>query len=46
MKGAQHVALMVEKNSTYRILVGKLEKKRPLGRPGQRWKYNIKVDIR
>jgi len=29
----------------YRVLVGKLEGKRPLGRHGHRWDVNIKVDI-
>ena len=29
----------------YRILVGKPEKKRPLGRPRRRWEYNIKMDL-
>jgi hypothetical protein len=34
-----------EKN-TYRILVGKPEGKRPLGRPRRRWMDNIKIDLR
>ena len=29
----------------YRVLVGKLEGKRPFGRPRRRWEYNIKVDL-
>ena len=29
----------------YRILVGKLEVKRPLGRPKPRWDYNIKINL-
>ena len=29
----------------YSVLVGKLEGKRPLGRPRRRWKDNIKVDL-
>ena len=29
----------------YRLLVGKPERERPLGRPGRRWKDNIKVDL-
>jgi hypothetical protein len=37
---------MGEKRSAYRILVGKPEGKRPLGRPGRRWVYNIKMDLR
>jgi hypothetical protein len=29
----------------YRVLVGKPEKKRPLGRPRRRWEDNIKMDL-
>jgi hypothetical protein len=29
----------------YRLLVGKPERKRPLGRPRRRWVYNIKMDL-
>jgi hypothetical protein len=36
---------MVMKN-TYKILVGKPEGKRPLGRPRRRWVDNIKMDLR
>jgi hypothetical protein len=36
----------VEKRNTHRILVGKPEGKRPLGRPRCRWVGNIKMDIR
>jgi hypothetical protein len=35
-----------EKRNLYRILVGKPEGKRPLGRPRYRWEDNIKVDLR
>jgi hypothetical protein len=35
-----------EKNNVYRILVGKLEGKRPLGGPRRRWVDNIKIDVR
>jgi hypothetical protein len=35
-----------EKRNTYRILVGKPEGKRPLGRPRRRWMNNIKMDLR
>jgi hypothetical protein len=35
-----------EKRNAYRILVGKLERKRPLGRPRSRWKDNIRKDLR
>jgi hypothetical protein len=36
---------MREKRITYRILVGKPEGKRPLGRPRHRWMDNIKMDF-
>jgi hypothetical protein len=36
----------VEKTNAYRILVGKPEGKRPLGRPRSRWVDNIKMDLR
>jgi hypothetical protein len=45
LKWAGHVARMGEKNA-YRILVGKPEGKRPLGRPRRRWVDNIKMDLR
>jgi hypothetical protein len=32
--------------SMYRILVGKSEEKRPLGRPGRRWVDNVKMDLK
>jgi hypothetical protein len=35
-----------EKRNAYRRLVGKLEGKRPLGRPRRRWVDNIKIDYR
>jgi transposase len=37
---------MGEKRYAYRILVGKTERKRPLGRPRRRWVVNIKMDLR
>jgi hypothetical protein len=37
---------MVEKRNAYRILVGKPEGRRPLGRPRRRWMNNIKIDLR
>jgi hypothetical protein len=41
-----HVARMEEMRNAYRILVGKPEGKRLLGRPWRRWKYNIRKDLR
>ena len=42
MKWAGHVARMVEDIGVHRVLVGKPEGKRPLGRPRRRWEDNIK----
>jgi hypothetical protein len=36
---------MVEKRNVYRLLVGKPEGKRPLGRPRHKWIDNIKMDL-
>jgi hypothetical protein len=36
----------VEKRYAYRILLGKLKGKRPLGRPRHTWEDNIKMDLR
>jgi hypothetical protein len=46
MRWAGHVARMGEKRNAYRILVGKPEGNRPLGRPRRRWVDNIKMDLR
>jgi hypothetical protein len=46
MRWAGHVARMGEKRNIYRILVGKPEGKRPLGRRRHRWVENIKIDLR
>jgi hypothetical protein len=45
MRWAGHVAGMEEKRNLYRLLVGKPEGKRPLGRPIRRWIDNIKMDL-
>ena len=42
---AGHVARMGEERVTYRVLVGKPEGKRPLGRPRRRWVDNIRMDL-
>jgi hypothetical protein len=36
---------MGERRGVYRGLVGKPERKRPLGRPRRRWEYNIRMDL-
>ena len=46
MRWAGHVALMAEARGVHRVLVGKPEGKRPLGRPGRRWEDNIKMDLK
>ena len=45
MRWAGHVARMGEEMGAYRVLVGKLEGKSPLGRPRRRWVDNIKMDL-
>ena len=44
MRWAGHVARMGEGSGVYRVLVGKPEGKRPLGRPSHRWEDNIRMD--
>jgi hypothetical protein len=46
MRWAGHVACMGEGRSVFRVLVGKPEGKRPLGRPRRRWENGIKMDLR
>jgi hypothetical protein len=46
MRWAVHVACMGEGRGVYRVLVGRPEGKRPLGRPRCRWEDNIKTDLR
>ena len=45
MRWAGHVARMGEERGLCRVLVGKPEGKRPLGRPKHRWVYNIRMDL-
>jgi hypothetical protein len=45
MRWAGHVARMGEGRGVHRVLVGKPERKRPLGRPRRRWDDNIKMDF-
>ena len=45
MRWAGHVARMGEEREVYRVLVGKPEGKRPLGRPRRRWMDNIRMDL-
>jgi hypothetical protein len=46
MKWAEHVACMGEDRKVYKVLVGKPEGKRPLGRPRRRWEDGIGLDLR
>jgi hypothetical protein len=46
MRWAGHVTLIGTKRNAYRILMGKPEGKRPLGRPRHRWVGYIKMDLR
>jgi len=46
MRWAGHVVRMGAGRGVHRVLVGKPEGKRPLGRPRRRWKDNIKMDLR
>ena len=45
LRWAGHVARMGERKGVYRVLVGKPEGKRPLGRPRRKWEDNIKMDL-
>ena len=46
MRWAEHVARMGEGSGVYRVLVGKPEGRRSLGRPKRRWEDNIRMDLR
>jgi hypothetical protein len=43
MRWAGHVARIGEKRNAYRLLVGKSEERKPLGRPRRRWVDNIRM---
>jgi hypothetical protein len=43
--GAEHVACMEEMRKAYSVLVGKSERKRPLGKHRHRWEDNIRIDL-
>jgi len=45
MSWAEHVARMGDRRDAYRVLVGKTEEKKSLGRPRSRWENNIKMDF-
>ena len=45
MRWAGQVERMEERRVEYRVLVGKSEEKKPLGRPRRRWEDNIKMDL-
>jgi hypothetical protein len=45
MSWAGHVARMGANRGVHRVLVGKPEEKRPLGKPRRRWEDNIKMDL-
>jgi hypothetical protein len=44
IRWAGHVTCMEERRGVYRVLVGNLERERPLGRPGCRWENDIKME--
>ena len=45
MRWVSHVARMGKGRGVYRVLVGKPQGRRPLGRPKRRWEDNIKMDL-
>jgi hypothetical protein len=45
MRWVGHVALMGEKRNAYRLLVGKRDGRRPLGRPRRRWVDSIRIGL-
>jgi len=45
MRWAGHVVSMSEEMGVYRVLLGRPERRRPLGRPRHRWVDNIRMDL-
>jgi len=45
LRWAGHIARMGERRDVCRVLVGKPERKRPLGSPRRKWEDNIKIDL-
>jgi len=45
MRWAGHVSSMDEEKGVYRVLMGKPEGRRPLGRPRRRWVDSIRMDL-
>jgi hypothetical protein len=45
MRWVEYIARMGVGRGVYRVLVGKPEGKKPLGRPRRRWEDNIKVEL-
>jgi hypothetical protein len=45
MRWTGYVVIMGDRRGAYRVLVGKPEGKRPLGRPRGRWEDNIRMDL-
>jgi hypothetical protein len=46
MRWAGYVARMGQERKVYKVLVGKLEGRRSLGRPRRRWEGGIRMDLR
>jgi hypothetical protein len=46
MRWAGHVVRMGEERKVYKVLMGKPEGKKPLGRPRRRWEDGIRMDLR
>jgi hypothetical protein len=45
MRWVEHVACMGDRKGVHRVLVGRSDGKRPLGRCRHRWEDNIKIDL-